>query len=171
MVLIGTNVKGRANFMAAGWFTMANMRPTQLIVSIGKGRHTLDGIRENGTFSISLATADMVVKTDYCGLASGKNTDKSKVFDVFYGETKTAPLVQESPLTAECKVVNTIDLPDHTLVIGELVAAYVDGEYESGGRLDIVAMRPLLLSMPDNNYWLPGEVAGKAWSDGKKLGK
>jgi len=33
----------------------------------------------------------MVTATDYCGIKSGKKVDKSKIFELFYGELKTAP--------------------------------------------------------------------------------
>ena len=36
------------------------------------------------------------------------------------------------------------------------------------GKLDVKKVDPLLLTMPDNNYWAVGERIGKAWSEGKK---
>jgi flavin reductase (DIM6/NTAB) family NADH-FMN oxidoreductase RutF len=108
---------------------------------------------------------------DYCGIASGKNTDKSGVFEVFYGDLKTAPMIKECPVNLECKLVQTIELPTHYLFIGEIVASYADEQFLSTGKPDMQKINPLLLTMPDNHYWLIGKEAGHAWSDGKKLMK
>ncbi len=168
-VLVGANVEGRANFMTVGWLTMANARPPVLAVSLGRGRRTMHGIQENRTFSVNIATADMVEGTDYCGMVSGKDTDKSRVFDVAYGELGNAPMVQESPLTMECRVTNIVELPDHSLVLGEVVATYLDDRYITDGRPDLAKMRPLILTMPDTQYWTLGERIAQAWSVGKGL--
>jgi flavin reductase (DIM6/NTAB) family NADH-FMN oxidoreductase RutF len=169
VVLVGANVKGKANFMTAAWFAMVNMEPALIAVSLGKGRHTLKGVRENGTFSINLATEPMVVKVDHCGMTTGKNVDKSEVFEVFYGDGGTAPMVRESPMTAEYKVLDEVDLQDHVVVIGEIVAAYADPKYEADGRTDVVSMKPFFLTQPRDEYMALGEKVGKAWSDGRKL--
>jgi hypothetical protein len=39
----------------------------------------------------------------------------------------------------------------------------------SDGKIDMAKMDPLLLTMPDNNYWKVGEKAGNAWSIGRSL--
>jgi flavin reductase (DIM6/NTAB) family NADH-FMN oxidoreductase RutF len=47
----------------------------------------------------------MVEVTDYCGIVSGKNNDKSRIFDLFYGKLKTIPMIKDCPLNMECKLV------------------------------------------------------------------
>src|SRR5659263_71524 len=89
-----------------------------------------------------------IVTTDYCGLVSGKTTDKSQVFETFYGELKTAPMVKECSLSLECKLIDRIDLPTNIFFIGEIIASYTDEKYLTDGKLDIKKMNPLLLSMP-----------------------
>ena len=46
----------------------------------------------------------MMEKTDFCGLVSGRDIDKAALFDVFYGELKTAPMITECPLSLECRL-------------------------------------------------------------------
>jgi len=129
----------------------------------------LRGIEENKTFSINFPSAEMMEKTDYCGLVSGKDTDKAALFDVYYGELKTAPMINECPLSLECRLVTTVTNPTNNFYIGEIIASYTEEKYLTDDKPDIKKINPLLLTMPDNCYWTIGECAGNAWSCGKKL--
>ena len=66
----------------------------------------------------------------------------------------------------ECSLFETVVLPSNKLIIGEIVAAYSEDRYLTNGKLDILKMRPFLLTMPDNNYWEVGEKLAKAWNAG-----
>ena len=79
-----------------------------MAIVLGNHHHTNIGIKENNAFSLCLPSEDMVVVTDYCGIKSGKKTDKSKLFDLFYGELKAAPMIETCPLSVECKLVNVV---------------------------------------------------------------
>jgi flavin reductase (DIM6/NTAB) family NADH-FMN oxidoreductase RutF len=168
-VLVGTQVEGRANFMAVGWTARVNKNPPIMAVALNQRHYTPIGIRECGTFSINIPSVDLMTQTDYCGLVSGRDTDKSDVFDLFYGELETAPMIRECPLCIECKLVDVVSLPSHYLFLGEVVATYADPVCLTGGRPDIRKIKPFVLTMPDNNYWTLGQQAGQAWSAGKEL--
>jgi flavin reductase (DIM6/NTAB) family NADH-FMN oxidoreductase RutF len=171
VTLVGAKVENRVNFMTVGWVTRVNAKPPILAVGLNKMHYTPEGIRETGTFSVNFPNADMVEKTDYCGLVSGRRTDKSSVFRVFYGELKNAPMIEDCPLCLECKLYDIYELPTNNQFIGEIVAAYTEERFLTDGKPDIHKMNPLLLTMPDNNYWTLGAHAGKAWGAGKKLKK
>ena len=94
MVLVGTQVKGKVNFMAVGWVSRVNAAPPLISVALNKRHYTPEGIEENGTFSINFPDVSLLEKTDYCGLVSGRKHDKSKIFDVFFGELQTAPMIR-----------------------------------------------------------------------------
>lgn len=171
VTLIGATVREKANFMTVGWITRVNAKPAMLAVSLNKAHYTPTGIREAKTFSVNFPSADMIEKTDYCGLVSGRKTDKSGVFDVFYGELKTAPMIRECPLCIECKLTEICELPTNNLFIGEVAAAYTEEKFLTDGKPDVKKINPLVLTMPDNSYWTVGEYSGKAWSEGKKFKK
>ena len=118
--LIGSLIDDRPNFMNIVWFNRVNRSPNIWAASVNKKHHTLEGIKQNGSFSINLPSPDLAVKTDYCGLVSGRDVDKSELFDVFFGKLKTAPMIRECPVNTECLVQDTIDLPDHVIVLGEV---------------------------------------------------
>jgi flavin reductase (DIM6/NTAB) family NADH-FMN oxidoreductase RutF len=171
MSILGVKVDGKANFMALGWFNRVNANPPLLGVAVNKSHYSIAGIRENKTFSINIPNKKMMKETDYCGLASGKNTDKSEIFNVFYGKLLTAPMIDECPLCMECKLVETVEMPTNELFIGEIIETHIEPQYLTDDVPDMKKIDPLFLTMPDNNYWTLGENIGKAWSAGKELKK
>ncbi|MFW9956412.1 MAG: flavin reductase family protein, partial [Candidatus Thorarchaeota archaeon] len=72
IVLLGSIVDGRPNFFTVAWFNRMSMKPNIWGACVGKTKYTLRGIRENKTFSVNFPNADLVMKTDYCGIRSGK---------------------------------------------------------------------------------------------------
>jgi len=166
--LVGACVDGKPNFMTVAWFTMASYNPPRIAITLGKGHFTNPGIKENKTFSVSLPSEDMVEITDYCGIVSGKKTDKSEIFDLFYGELKTAPLIKNCPLSMECKLVEIVESGLNEIFIGEIMGTYTEERFLTEGKLDFRKMKPLILSQPDTAYWRLGEPVAKAWNIGKK---
>jgi flavin reductase (DIM6/NTAB) family NADH-FMN oxidoreductase RutF len=169
VTLLGVNVGGRANFMALGWVTRVNANPPLIGCGVGRHHYTVTGLKENQTFSINFPPASMIEKVDYCGLVSGKEVDKSGLFRVFYGDLETAPMIGDCPLCLECRLIQSGSFPTNEFFIGEIVESYTEERYMTDGKPDIRKINPLLLTMPDNRYWLVGEFAGNAWSRGKQL--
>jgi flavin reductase (DIM6/NTAB) family NADH-FMN oxidoreductase RutF len=169
MVLVGTQVEGRANFMAVAWAARVNRNPPIMAVALNQRHYTQLGIRACQNFSMNIPSVNLIARTDYCGLVSGRETDKSDLFDLFYGELGTAPMITECSLCIECKLVDVVSLPSNDLFLGQVVATYADPGCLTGGKPDIQKINPFVLTMPDNNYWILGQHAGKAWSIGKEL--
>jgi flavin reductase (DIM6/NTAB) family NADH-FMN oxidoreductase RutF len=167
VVLLGTVMDGRPNFMAVGWAARANTSPPMVTVGLNKRHHTPLGIEQNGCFSINFPGVGLAEKVDYCGLVSGRKTDKSSLFTLFYGSMAGAPMIEECQVCLECRVTERLELPDHWLFVGEIVAAYADPACLVEGRPDPVSVDPLLLTMPDNTCWRLGERVGRAWSMGR----
>ena len=165
--LVGAHVEGKPNFLAVAWFTMASYKPPRIAIALGKGHYTNPGIKENKTFSVCLPSVDMVEVTDYCGIVSGKKIDKSSIFDLFYGELKTAPMIKDCPLSMECKLVETVESSLNEVFIGEIIGTYTEERFLSDGKLDFKKMRPFILSQPDTSYWTLGDPLAKAWNIGK----
>lgn len=166
--LVGAHVDGKPNFLAVAWFTMAGFKPPRMAISLGKGHYTNPGIKENKTFSVCLPSEDMVEMTDYCGIVSGKKTDKSEIFEIFYGELKTAPLIKACPLNMACKLVDVVESGLNEIFIGDIVGTYTEERFLTDGKLDFRKMKPLILSQPDTAYWNLGKQVARAWSVGKK---
>ena len=165
--LVGTHVEGRPNFMTVAWFTMISFKPPRIAIALGKGHHSNPGIKENKTFSVCIPSEDMVEVTDYCGIMSGKKIDKSEVFDLFYGKTKTAPMIKDCPLSMECNLVEVFESGSDEIFIGEIRGTFTEETFMTDGKLDFGKMKPLILSQPDASYWGLGRPVAKAWNAGK----
>jgi len=166
VTLLGTAINNKPNFMALGWLTRVNASPPMIGIGVGRTHLSYQSIIENKSFSINYPDVSMMKVTDYCGLYSGKNKDKSNLFNVFYGENETAPLIENCALNLECKVLQEIDLPANTFFIAEIINAYTEEKYLTDGKPDIKKINPMLLTMPDRYYWTVGEKVGSAWKDG-----
>jgi len=168
MVLAGSVVDGKANFMAVGWVSRVNFKPPLFAIALGP-HHTNKGIDENREFSINIPDVSLIEKTDYCGLVSGSKTDKSGLFNVFFGDLGKAPLIKECPVCISCSLFDAVKLPSNTLYIGEPKEVFTEEKYMTNNVLDIKKINPFTLTMPDNHYWSVGEKLGKAWNIGKSL--
>jgi len=176
VVLIGANVNGKPNFEPLAYISSIEDKPPLISIASYETHFTNIGIRENGTFSVNTPSEEIIEGTDYCGIVSGKEADKSDVFEVFYGELKSAPMISKAPLNLECKVIKTLVIKDltggekgHELFIGEVVNAYAEDEYLTEGAPDISKMNTFTYSM--KQYWKVGERFAKAWEIGKKYTK
>ena len=121
--------------------------------------------------SLNIPDVDIVVKTDYVGIVSGREEDKSDHFEVFFGESKSAPMIKECPVNAECKVYDIIELPGTMLVVGEIVHAYSAEIYTTDRVLDYKKIHPFVFTAPEHYYRELGEKIGTAFVDGKSLSK
>jgi len=169
VVIVGTEVKGKANFMTAAWVTNVNLEPPMLAICLSKDHLTSEAIQENKVFSINFPDRALVVKADYCGLKSGKEIDKSKIFNIFYGKEHKSPLIEECPLSVSCKLSEVIHVAGDLLIIGEVVEAFSDEGYLNQGEPDVKKMDLLIFTMPDNKYWSLGDYIGQAFEIGNNM--
>ncbi len=173
-LLVGANVNGKPNFLTVAWSGIANESPPMISIAIRHTRYTLRGIKQNMTFSVNVPATDMVRETDYCGIVSGSEVDKVEVcrFKVFYGKLGSAPLIEQCPVNLECKVIHSLDLGSHSLVVGRIEETHISESCLTDGEPDINKIKPFgYITDPDNQYQAVGEVIGKAYSIGKELAR
>ena len=165
--LVGAIVNGRPNFITIAHIGI--MTYNHISLGMGKIHYTNAGIKEHKTFSVCLPSEDLVVETDYCGIMTGKNSDKAALFDVFYGELETAPMIQQCRVCMECKLDRIIDFESHDVFIGEIIQTYADDSVLSDGMVDVSKLGPLLFDMSSKKYWALGGEVAKCWNVGKQL--
>ncbi len=168
--LVGATVDGKANFLAVAHVGILNHgSPQYLSIGLHKSHYTNGGIRENKAFSICLPSETLMIETDFCGIMTGKKTDKASLFDVFYGEMKTAPMIRQCPVNMELTLHQILDFAAHEIFVGELVQTYADDGIMTDGAIDIAGVRPLLFDMASKKYWSLGGAIGNCWNAGKAL--
>lgn len=168
-LILGTMYKDKPNFMALAWATRVNFKPPLIAIGVNKNNISHDALIETAQFSLCMPSTELVSMTDYVGIVSARKTDKSNLFDVFYGELEGAPLIQECPLCLELSLYKTVDLPTNSVFIGEIVGSWCDEHCLVDGAPDVATIQPFVLTMPDNRYWQLGDIVGKAWNAGKTI--
>lgn len=170
--ILGTTINGRPNFITIAHVGIMNHGDPQYIsFGVSKTHYSNQGILENKIFSVNIPSTNLVTETDYFGIVTGKNTDKSQVLDIFYEEYEHAPMLSQCPVTMVCRLARTIDFETHDIFVGEILATYANEEVLNNDKIDIKRLDPLLFDMSSIKYWSLGtEVAG-AWNAGKSLKK
>jgi flavin reductase (DIM6/NTAB) family NADH-FMN oxidoreductase RutF len=167
--LVGANVEEKPNFQAIAWFNMVDYEPYLIGLSSERSHYTNKGIKENKTFSVNIPASNMALATDFCGLYSGSKVDKSKIFNIFYGELQTAPMITEMPINVECKLAQTIELHNAEFFIGEIVGVYIENKYLANGKPDMKRIDPLLYEDGLSKYWSHASFLSKAFDIGKQF--
>jgi flavin reductase (DIM6/NTAB) family NADH-FMN oxidoreductase RutF len=135
VLVVTVDQKGQVDVMPAGWCMVTSGRPLMLAVSIHPHRHTHELLSEAGEFVISFPAAGQGPAVWYCGSHSGRDVDKIANTDlelVSAAEIKT-PLLKGSVANFECRLAKQMDTGDHTIFVGEVLAAHV--EEKAPGRL------------------------------------
>jgi flavin reductase (DIM6/NTAB) family NADH-FMN oxidoreductase RutF len=168
-VIAGSMVDGKADFTTIAWTGVAASSPPTITISLQPQRHSLKGIRRNMTFSVNIPSVGLLKETDYCGIATGADTDKAKdcAFKVFYGEITSAPFIQECPVNHACEVVRIINLGSHELIIGRIVETFVNEDCLTGGYIDPIKVNPFFFA--GYNYFALGAKAGEPFRSGTSI--
>lgn len=171
-VLVGAMVDEKPNYITIAHVGIVNhARPYLISLSSAKAHYTNEGIKKNREFSVNIPSEDLVVQTDYAGIVSGKNTDKSELFEIFHGQLENAPTIKQCPVNMECRLYDIYDTPTHDLIIGEIVETYAAESVLTEGKIDLAKLKPLLFDMSSIIYWSLGEIVAACWKVGKQLKK
>ncbi|MGD8814543.1 MAG: flavin reductase family protein [Anaerolineales bacterium] len=172
IALAGADVEGRANFATIGDCGVMGLRPPLVYISLHENHHTTRGVLENGNFSINFPPTELLSLTDYCGIVSGKQVDKSTLFKVFYGELGNVPMIKACRTNLECRVEKEFSIEARHIFVGRVVQTYVDDDCleEKDGKPSIPDMRKLdpIIYALDNCYYRIGEPIGVGYQEGRK---
>lgn len=172
VLLIGTVVDGKPNFMTVAWSGICDGDPPMLEIGVRPSRHTLKGIDQNKVFSVNVPSAKQVKEADFCGIESGAEVDKVAIckFKLFYGKSANAPLIEQCPLNLECKVVHRLALGSHIIVIGQIEEVHVSEDCLTDGKPDVRKVRPLIFTPePSRGYYAFGDFVAQPFKCGLDL--
>lgn len=165
--IIGTyDENGTPNAMNAAWGMQSDMGEITLMLSRHK---TTENFEKTGAFTVAFGTVDTMLISDYFGVETGKKVNKIEKAGCHVHKSAhvNAPIIEEYPLTLECKVRNWD--PETGYLIGEIVASQADESILTDGKVDLGKLRPIIFDPSFNAYRVVGEIVGKAFSDGLKL--
>lgn len=161
-VLITVADKQRnANIFTVAWAGTVCSDPPMVSISVRPERYSHHMIEETGEFVINLTTRSLTYAVDYCGVKSGKDTDKFKDMKLtaLPADVVKAPLLEESPVNIECRVKQTLRLGTHDMYVAEVVAVHADESYiDEKGRFLFEDADPIAYS--HGSYFTLGEKLG-----------
>ena len=159
MTVVGTKVEGKVNWLVVGHTGIIGH--DRILVSMSKQHYSNQGIKKLKKFSINLVSREMLPKADYVGSVSGETVDKSDVFAYHIGENGT-PIIDMSPLTMECNVVDIYETEGFDNFICTVVNTYASSDVVGrNDKLDYTRLKPVLFEFPTYSYLATGEVIGK----------
>ena len=168
VLIIGTyDQEGKADAMNAAWGGLYDR--DKVVLCLSAGHKTTRNIKAKGAFTVSFADAAHVVEADYVGLVSAnQEPDKLKKAGLHAtrSDTVDAPLIDEFPLTLECKLLK---VNEDGNIIGQIVGISADEKILTDGKPDPAKLEAISFDPCDNTYVKMGETVGKAFQDGGKL--
>lgn len=165
--IIGTyDENGVPNAMNAAWGIQSDYEEIALFLAKHK---TTENLKKTGAFTVAFATKSTVVISDYFGVESGNNVNKIEKAAVHVHKSAhvNAPIIEEYPLTLECKVKEWNE--EKEMLIGTIVSQQADESILTDGKVDLGKLQPIMYDASFHVYRTIGEVVGKAFSDGNAL--
>ena len=160
--LISSGSIEKPNVMTAAWTGIIASDPAITYVSIRPSRYSHEIISKTKEFVINLPNLELANATDFCGVKSGRNTDKFKVCGLTPSPCSQilAPQIEEAPVSIECKVIDVQHFGTHDMFIAEILAVDIDEKYVSkNGALDL--QKAGLLAYAHGFYYTLGKKIGK----------
>lgn len=161
-VMVSCGTLEKANILTVAWTGIINTKPPMTYISVRPSRHSYGIIKESGEFVINLTTSKLVREADLCGVKSGRDMDKAAKCGLHLeaAGTVTAPVIAESPLSLECKVVEIKPLGTHDMFIAEITAVNADERYiDSKGKINL--QQAGLMAYSHGEYFSLGRKLGE----------
>lgn len=160
--------EGNADAMNAAWCGISNAN--QIAMCLSAGHKTVKNILAKKEFTVSMATEKYVTECDYLGIISANDVpDKLEKcgMHAVKAENIDAPLIEELPMTVECRMVSYDEATG--LMLGEIVNVSADESILTDGKIAVDKLKPITFDPINSTYVKLGEVVGNAFQDGKKI--
>lgn len=141
--------RGQDNIITVAWTGTVCTNPPMVYISVRPERYSYHMIAETGEFVINLTTKDLAYATDYCGVKSGRDTDKFASLRLTRQKAAkvTPPLIGESPVNIECRVTKCIELGSHHMFLAEVAAVHASEAYmDEAGKFHLEQAGPVVYS-------------------------
>lgn len=143
LILVAVKDEGKINFAPFSMYGQLSHNPPLIYVSLAKGNLTAEMIRKTQRFSINFPGTALLELIQLCGSISGRESDKSKAFEVFYGSNCELPMILECPVNLSCRLYNTLKFEDAVVFIGEVTETFANEDCLVNDRPVAVQVDPL----------------------------
>lgn len=126
LYVVTVTVEGEEHGMTANWVTQAAFEPPMVAVAVENTSRTIEMIRDAHSFAVSLLHDGQRDLAGRLGRSSEQAPDKLKGIRTKPGPTTGTPVLVECLGWLECRVISALPAGDHTLVLGEVLAAGVE---------------------------------------------
>jgi len=163
-----------ANALAVAWINIVSSTPPTVAMGLRESRNTLALIRETGTFTVNIPPASLAEAVDFCGIVSGRATDKlaQAGLTLLPSSVVTTPIIEECPFNLECRVTEEVEVGSYRVILGEIVEAHADDDVlvsPDGDVVDMDKLDPLVYIAGAREYRRLGAKVADAFSVGKSL--
>ena len=162
VVMVSCQREGeKPNIITVAWAGTICSDPPMLSVSVRPERYSYSILRESGEFVVNLVAKELARAADYCGVRSGRDTDKFKNMGLTPCASRViaAPGILESPVNIECRVKEVKELGSHHMFLAEVVNVTVSGEYmDERGRFCLNSAG--MVAYSHGEYFVMGERLG-----------
>ncbi|MFW5707859.1 MAG: flavin reductase family protein [Bacteroidota bacterium] len=175
--LVVTGTMEKSNIVTIAWVSLLTSAPPTLGISVGSKGYTADRIIANGHFTVNIASADIMKQADFCGITSGRDTDKFKVTGLTRLASKhiASPIIKECPLNIECELTEHAKVGHTWHFVGKILDIHMDSDKltdkENPGSYITELMNPLVYMGGAREYRTLGQKIGDAYQIGKDLKK
>ena len=162
VVMVTCGDMEKSNIITVAWTGILNTNPAIVYISVRPERHSHNIILDSKEFIINLTNEKLAFATDWCGVKSGKDVDKFQEMHLTKEPANfvKCPMIKESPVSVECKVVETKELGSHTMFVAEVLSINADEQYiDDTGKFDI--QKCDLIAYNNGNYYSLGKPIGK----------
>ena len=162
VVMVSCGTMEKSNIITVAWTGIINTDPAMVYISVRPSRYSYNIIKESGEFVINLTNQKLVYATDWCGVKSGAQVDKFKEMNLTKESAKfvKCPMINESPVSVECRVKEIKELGSHHMFIAEVLGINADEKYiDEKGAFDISKCD--LISYLNGHYYETGKQIGR----------
>lgn len=173
--LVVTGDMEQANIVTIAWVSLLTSSPPTIGISVGTKGFSGNEIKKNGEFTVNIASADIMIEADFCGITSGKDIDKFKETGLTKMPSKIikSPIIKECPLNLECILVEAGIFGSTNHFAGKIVETHIDTtklkDIDDYTSFNIEDINPLIYIGGAREYRKIGEKAGDAYQIGKNL--
>ena len=161
-VMVSCGDMDNSNIITVAWTGIICSNPAKVYISVRPERYSYNLIKNSGEFVINLTTEDLAYATDWCGVRSGRDYDKFKEMKLTKQKANhvKCPMIEESPVSVECKVTRIEELGSHHMFIADVLAINADEKYiDEKGAFDISKCN--LVAYANGGYYGLDEKVGK----------